>query len=90
MRVCTRVADVDDPVPSSVTDVCSRCSAPVWVDLAQLSPYPHLPDIYVCVRCALEDPDLGRGVAESLLDVLEAAGLVLEEDKNDRTDEAPA
>jgi len=93
VRVCTRVADLDDPVPSSVTDVCSRCGAPVWVDMAQPSPYPHLQDVYVCVQCALEDPDLGRSLAESLLsalDVLEAAGLVLEEDKNDRTDEAPA
>jgi hypothetical protein len=70
VRICNRVAELKcTPSPNAVTDRCSRCREPVYVDLGQPSPYPHLTELFICVECGLGDAELGVPVAGVLLDI---------------------
>jgi hypothetical protein len=68
-RLVMRVADMDDPVPTAITDTCGRCGEPVWVDAAQFVPYPELVHQLVCIPCAMVDAELGPEVLKVALDV---------------------
>jgi hypothetical protein len=83
VRLCTPVADMDEPAPSAVADTCSRCSVPVWVTMDQATPHPGLPQQLVCIPCALADTEMRSEVIKIMVDV-RLAHLLLDPDGDGR------
>ena len=79
IRICRTVKSAPFmvlEVSGAVSDVCSQCSTPIWVDTQQVLPagIPHLTELW-CTPCAAKDPDIGPTLPKQLL--IAAQGAVL-------------